>query len=138
MVEYAYTPNIETIKDTSFPQRSKDDIRKMLESEIGERCDFLIELPSIISNLRARVQQMDSHKIHKDKDKGVFIVHYIDEESPFDLDMRCLEMLGERVDENKVRRILKSNMISLIEMCEKCFIYVPERIKRLTSILNSL
>ena len=135
-VEYAYVPIIEI---QSKPRRkSKAQIKKKLQSEIDQSNNLLKEIPSEISKLRSRLQCMDSHKIHRDKDKGVFIVQYIDEEEPFEYNTWHVECLGVGVSEDVARGYLESEMISLIEMYEKCFIYIPERIQKLTATLNSL
>lgn len=135
-VEYAYVPIIEI---QSKPRiQSKAQIKKKLQFQIDQFENLLKELPSEISKIKLRIQCLNYHKIHRDKDKGVFIVHYIDEKEPFEYDMKHFEVLGYGTNEEIARKHLESEMISLIEMYEKCFIYAPEKIQKLTDTLNSL
>lgn len=114
------------------------ELRNKLLRLIEINNEIIDGMPSEISKLRQRVHQMDSHKIQRHEEKRAFIVHYIDEEDPFEYDVSSIECMGEKVDENKARRVLKGGMISLIELYEKSYADAPKRIQELTNELRFL
>lgn len=114
------------------------ELRNKLLSLIKINNEIIDEFPREISNLRQRIHHMDSHKIQRHEEKRAFIVHYIDEEAPFEYDVWCIECIGVEVSEEMAREFLKSEMEFLIEQYEKSYADAPKRIQELTNRLRSL
>lgn len=137
VTQQEYNNALDVIEKYSKRDRYTE-LRNKLLRLIEINNEIIDGMPSEISKLRQRVQHMDSHKIHRHEEKRAFIVHYIDEEAPFEYDVSFIECMGERVDESRARRMLKGGMISLIELYEKSYADAPKRIQELTNRLRSL